>query len=532
MSSNIIKVLIVDDEYLVRNLLKKCIDWESINVRIIGEASSGEDAIDLVYKCQPDLIFTDICMTNMDGIEFADFVIKKYPNIKVVVISGYDDFKYAQRSIQAGIKDYLLKPINDDVVLNTVLKIKKEINEERESISEYSILKKQFVENLPFLKERLFNRLIHLNKDIDEVKTQMDYLNFKFKYDNFQVAVMDIILKYQDNYSKKETIYDTKILDKLKKYLKQYEDINIFLDNDYRIIIIDNGKKSIFKKTFNDIKVDILSTLKYHYCIGIGSIKNGIENIEKSYEEALEALNYRIILGQNSVIKYDDINLSNGTQDNVTIKIDDKLQVYFLSGSEKMIQNIIDGIFEKKDILINMPINNIKEYAFSYISIILETLKEFDRDVEEFNLKKYSIYKQIFEFDTIPDIKKYVMDISSKALEIIKYHKSKKSNKLMDDITEYVKLNLGDCELSLSKAAQVFFINPSYLSRIFKKEMKVNFMEYLSKLRIDKAIMLLNNTDLKAYEIGEKVGFSDSSYFSTCFKRYTGVSISEYKKIK
>lgn len=415
MNSNMIKVLIVDDEHLVRSLLKRCIDWNSIGMEIIGEASSGEAAIDLVDEHRPDLIFTDICMTNMDGIEFADFILKVYPNIKIVVISGYDDFKYAQRGIKAGIKDYLLKPIDDEVLLNIALKMKKEIEEERESISEYTILKKQFIENLPFLKERLFNRLIHTNTDINEVRRQMDYLNFRFKYDNFQVAVIEIILDKQDNYKKEETIYENKILEKLKEYLEQYEDINIFFDNNYRITIINNGQSGIFEKAFDNIRVNVLGTFDCYYCIGIGTIINGMENIQKSYKEALEALNYRMIPGEDSIINY---------------------------------------------------------------------------------------------------------------------NKTKRPNKLIDDIIGYVRLNLGDCELSLSKIAQVFFINPSYLSRTFKKEMEVNLMEYLVKLRIDKAMLLLNNTDLKAYEIGEKVGISDSSYFSTCFKRYAGVSVSEYKKVK
>jgi two-component system response regulator YesN len=532
MSSNIIKVLIVDDEHLVRNLLKKCIDWDSIGMEIIGEASSGEDAIELAYKYQPDLIFTDICMTNIDGIEFADAVIKMNPNIKVVVISGYDDFKYAQRSIRAGIRAYLLKPIDDEVVLETALNMKKEIEKERESIFKYTIMKKQLIKNLPFLKERFLNRIIKPKVDITEIKRQMNHLDFRFKYDTFQVAVIEIILKVQDSYDKSNIIYYKAIMDNLKGYLKQHESINIFFDDNYRIILMNNGDYGLLKKALDNIIVNILVNFKCYYCIGIGRIIDKMENIEKSYVEALEALNYRIIIGNNSMIKYDDINLPKKTQKDEIIEIDNKLKVYFLSGSQKIIQGIIDDIFEKEDTTMNLSINNIREFAFSYISTILEILKELDIDIKALHVGEYSIYEEIFEIDTIPDIKNYIMDISYKVIDIINYYKSKKSNKLIDDITEYVKINFGDCELSLSKVANIFFVNPSYLSRIFKKEMGINFLDYLVKLRIDKAIILLNNIDLKAYEVGEKVGIPDSSYFSTCFKKYTGFSITEYKKIK
>lgn len=403
MSISNIKVLIVDDEYLVRNLLKKCINWDELGMEIIGEASSGEDAIEIVSQYKPDLVFTDICMTNMDGIDFADFIIKKFSDIKVIVITGYNDFKYAQRSIKAGIKDYLLKPIDDKVVLDTVLKIKKEIEKEKEALSEYNILKKQIIKNKPFFIERLLNLIIQPDSDTNEVKKLMNYLNFKFKFDNFQVSVIEIIFGNQDNYLREteKIVYETKILNAIKEYFRPYEDIYIFFDINYKITILNNKYESNFEKDLEDIKETILNAFNYHYCIGVGNIKNGIENAEKSYKEALGSLNYP---------------------------------------------------------------------------------------------------------------------------------RSKKPNKLIDDISKYINLNLGDSELSQTKVAQIFFVNPSYLSRIFKKETGINFMDYLTKLRIEKAMILLKNTDLMAYEVGERVGIPDSSYFSRCFKRYIGVSASEYKK--
>jgi two-component system response regulator YesN len=405
MSSSIIKVLIVDDERLVRNLLIKRIDWTSIGMQIIGEAASGEDAIVLAEKYSPDLIFTDICMSNMDGIQFADYIIKKYPNIKVVVITGYDDFKYAQRSIKTGIKDYILKPIDDEVVLSTALKLKQEIEGERLAFSEYSSLKKQLCENKAFFVERLLNRLIQPNIVVEEVESQMSYLDFKFGSHMFQAAVIEILFRHQSDKAKdvEEIIYVTRILDTLKLFFKDNADIFVFFDMNYRITIINNGQENILEETILQVKTDVLSDLKYLHSIGIGTIKAGIENIEKSYKEALEALNQT---------------------------------------------------------------------------------------------------------------------------------KGKKPNKLIDDISEYIRLNLDDSELSLTKIAQVFFINSSYLSRVFKKETGINFMEYLTKLRIEEAKILLKNTDLMAYEVGEKIGISDSSYFSTCFKKYTGMSVSEYKKGK
>lgn len=531
MNENI-KVMIVDDEHLVRNLLKRCIDWKSIGMEIVAEASCAEDAFSLVEEHQPDLIFTDICMTHQDGIEFSDIIIKKYPNIKVVVLSGYEDFKYAQRSLRAGIKEYLLKPIDDEVIMTTALAMKKNIIEERKTLLEYDYIKKQLTENLPFLKERLLNRVIQPDIDIDLVNRQMEFMNFRFAYNNFQVAVIEIMFKHQF-----ETIVEEEklgcqeeIINKLREVFNEKENIHVFHDMNYRITILQNSEEDSLEKELKAMQTEILDNERFNYCVGIGGGILGLENAEKSYLEALEALNYRIILGKNTIIKYEDICHTKEVKDNKMLEIDEKVKVYLLTESEKMVKEYLSNTFNKKELLMSIPMNKIREFVIGYITIVMEVLKELDIDITELNSNKYNIYDHLFSLETIPEIEVYLKETSIMAIGLINQHKGKKSNKLINDIKKYVKENLGDAELSLTKVAEVFFINSSYLSRLFKKEIGVNFMDYITKLRIDKSIMLLRNTDLKAYEIGEQVGFPDSSYFSACFKKYTGISVSEYKK--
>lgn len=112
--NNVIQMITVDDEYLIRNLIKNCIDWNKIGVEIIGEASNSEEAIEIIKENQPDIVLTDICMPSTDGLDMSNYILDKYPNIKVVVITGYDEFEYAKRAIKVGVSDFILKPINDD----------------------------------------------------------------------------------------------------------------------------------------------------------------------------------------------------------------------------------------------------------------------------------------------------------------------------------------------------------------------------------------------------------------------------------
>lgn len=151
-----IKVVIVDDEYLERNLLKKCIDWAALGLKIVGEAGNADEALGVIEREKPDVLFTDVQMPGTDGIGLSELILQKHPEMKVVVLTGFDKFDYAQRSIKAGISDYLLKPIDSENVFHTAAKLKKNIEIGRKNKQDEQELKKQLYESLPYLRERFF----------------------------------------------------------------------------------------------------------------------------------------------------------------------------------------------------------------------------------------------------------------------------------------------------------------------------------------------------------------------------------------
>lgn len=156
----ILKVIIVDDEYLIRNLIKMKIDWEEVGMEVVGEAANAEQALELVDNLNPDIIFTDICMPSMDGIEFSKLVIERYSHIKIIIVTGYDDFEYARSSVRLGISDFILKPINSDELMQSLSKLRSIINSERNHEKEYNQLKKHVEESLPVLREKFLNQRV------------------------------------------------------------------------------------------------------------------------------------------------------------------------------------------------------------------------------------------------------------------------------------------------------------------------------------------------------------------------------------
>lgn len=142
--NNRIKIIIIDDEYLIRELIKNCVSWDEIDVDIVGEASNAAEGLSLISKNKPDIILTDICMPGPDGLDMSKSILEKYPDIKVIIITGYDEFEYAKRSIKLGVSDFILKPINDEELKSSVLKLKEEILEERLKERHYENIKQKF----------------------------------------------------------------------------------------------------------------------------------------------------------------------------------------------------------------------------------------------------------------------------------------------------------------------------------------------------------------------------------------------------
>ncbi|MGG6309379.1 response regulator [Paenibacillus macerans] len=525
-----INVLIVDDEYLVRNLLKNCINWEYINMEIVAEAADANEALELVRQYGPDIIITDIYMPIIDGITFSELVLKNRPDTKIVILTGYDDFQYAQRSIRAGVSDYLLKPIDDEEVLRTMTNLKALIDQERRSSQENSKLRSRLYDNLPYLKERFFNELINEEELQHPPLDKMLFLGIQFKYASFQVAVIE--LNPADGRAGNEharTTTGEAVLALVHKYFEPSPYTFVFIDSNHRIIILNNDETCDVYVHCELLKGRIIQETGGSVCIGIGLVKREIGEIGKSYKEALEALNYRVIVGNNVIILYNHIDLYNEYNTNDLNNLYNKLGFYIKAGLHDKVQETINEMYGSIDLKDKTVLSGIRNITVSIHLICIRQLSESGVAAEEARGIEGNL-QPCFELDTIPDIKRYLKEVTAETIRLINKRQVHKSGNSIDDIKNYIHEHYADTGLSLTQAAKVFYLNPSYLSRTFKKETGTNFIEYLTTVRVEKAISLLKEQDLKAFEIAKAVGISDSNYFSTCFKKYTGISVSDYRK--
>lgn len=534
-SMECLKVLIVDDEHLIRNLMKMRIKWEELGMEIVGEASSAREALDLIDEIIPDIIFTDICMPFMDGIEFSKIVTERFPHIKIVVITGYDEFEYAKRSVKLGVSDFLLKPINDEEIRAVALDLKEKIESERTHQKEYEQLKLQLEESLPYLKEKFLNELLQSELNADEIAEKLSYFKIAMNpgSDFFQTAVAEV------SYSQKGTgggeeeriLLAIQCADLIRQTFRNDSFVNVFFDNGRKIVILCNNEEIDLSECCEVIKTLIINKRKCFVCIGIGNKVQGMKNIKVSYGEACDALNYKVVIGKNQVVNYNDITFMKESQWRANFSKSEKLNFYIKAGLRDKAAELIDELFSELFYSRRHTIDRMRLEAFDILSACQHVILELN--IATSDIWKYSTqpYETVSKLDNLPELKEYLKSLISNIIEKVHSTNEKKANTLIEQIKEYIQKNMHNPDLSLSRVAKEFYISSSYLSRLFKQETTQTFVEYVTKIRIEKAVKLLKETDLKVYQVGEKIGIDDPHYFSIIFKKYTGLSINDFRKI-
>jgi two-component system response regulator YesN len=532
LSKTILKLMIVDDEDLVRDLFKHCLNWQELEACISGEAAGAREALELIEQEIPDIIFTDICMPYMDGIEFSRIVREKYPWIKIVILTGHEEFEYAKRSIQAGVTGFLLKPIQDQEIKQAILDLKAKIIREQAERDEYRHLKKQLTENLPYLKEKFFNELLHNQIGTFEIKGKIEYFQIDFQSNSFQVAIIEITPDNQQCYSgtEEQLIVGMQAMDLVAEYYGGKHRIHIFFDYQQRIVILNNDPLLDIPVLLESVKMLLQKQLNCSVTIGIGRNYPSPESIHYSYREAVEALRYKLLIGKDQIISYNDLNfipLENSPADYQN----DEFVFFIKAGCSEKAVNWLELFFTEIGNNHTLTIDSLRAKAFMILATILNTIDELGLRIGDVFDGDNEPYDQILKNDTIPEMKKYLTDLVLNITAVVRSLHDKKECKIAKEIQEYLMQNLANEDLSLTKVAKEFYLNPSYLSRIFKQATGTTFVEYLTKIRMETAIKLLRETDKKAYQIGETIGIPDPHYFGICFKKYTGMSINEFRKI-
>ncbi len=545
MVKELLTVAIVDDEYLIRELLEKRVNWEELGCRVVLKASSALEVYDYVDEYPLDILITDINMPIINGITMAKKIKNDYPHIKVVVLTGYNDFEYARSGIDIGIEGYLLKPINPSEIQKVLKKVILSIKSELEKKIAYESLLKRINEEKEYMRERIFIKMISQKLSISKIKQYGNVYDISVHADFHQIAIIDFILLNHDDLSEKDhypsmlkgkMILEDLILNKEKK-----DKVYIFSDVNNRLYIYNT-----------DADFNLLEELRYfikingvnNSCdvqIGVSLIKDDIQLLHQAYLEAKEALQLGVIQGHNKICSFEEANvLSHVSMDELYFDKElDDLRFFIKSGLKNEAKEVVNQLFD----YISQSISHTDNHKISFLRIqitrIISNLKflvlSLNKEIQA-NLsdsKRQALMNDITsicQLETISMGQDYIIETVSDMIDTINHYKNHIDNDRLDEIDNYIVEHLSSPELSLKNTAKYFYMNSSYLSRIYKKKRGVSFKERMIKLRMEKGVELLRNKDLKVYEVANQVGIIDANYFSVCFKKYMNMSISEYRK--
>lgn len=527
------KVLLVDDEKWVRATIKKLLPIEQLELNLVGEASNGIEALELTHQLVPDIVITDLRMPGLDGIELIRSLKATFPNILTIIISGYSDFTYAQQAIKLEAFDYILKPVNEKDLFDVLSKAKKSLITKRERLSRESMAENEYKKSVEQLRQIFLNdTLTKENLTLDQLKTKFQYFKLPLEV-SLKIGLLAFVIDYPINNSiiNKEALSSFKnIIDlSMEKYLKVITFINENVEN--QCVALYNIKKNhsltSIKAILSAIQKDIWSEYSITFSVGISSQENFADKLSKTYNEAIEALQYKISNGHSSLKCFNEIDRNNKNKFSISESVLDKIVITMKLLEKETITSVIDEIFDEIDYNIT-PIHVVKSELWNLLVNIVNCLECKTFTVVSLNeYADHSFYHKFKNLNSAPDIKIFTQTIINYICES-HLKKAIQNPKTIDVVKEYLASNYNHI-ITLELISNYVNFSPTYFSELFKKETGQNFIHYLTELRILKAKELLKTTNLKIYEIGEQVGYPDEKYFRKVFKRIVGIKPSEYK---
>ncbi len=526
------KLIIVDDEEEVRQGIIDKIDWAAFDFEVIGQAENGREALDIIEENVPDVVITDICMPLMDGLELAGVIRESFPTVKMVILTGFDEFKFAQQAIRHGVADYILKPVLPRDINELMQKLKSRIEQEIEEKEDRDKLRQHYIESLPILKDSFLSSLLTGPQDAREIAQKTDVFGLNLSGSYYTTAVVSIDAESLQEGHDAE-LMKFAVLNIAQEIVSRRSIGEAFFYDNMPVIIagVENDEKKIAYNrvylTLEEIRQNVEKFLKLTITAGVGSFFCGLGHMKESYHSALTALEYKLVLEGNKVISVDDL------EPEITdvILLDEKKERALITsikfGSEEDVADAVDALFEDLD-GVKASIRDYQIYFIEVFAVLSRLAKVLRLDVEGI-FPSHSMYVEIGSFNNMDEIKAYIKSLSLRLMDQVADRMVNSTQVLLEKAQSYIDQNYQDPDLTIQKLADHLFISASYLSLIFKKEAGQTFLKYLISVRLEAAKAMLRDPETKVTEVAEKVGYPDVSYFSYFFKKNFGVSPREYR---
>ena len=542
-----LKVFLAEDETLIREGLRDNIPWEQYGYRFVGEAADGEMALPLIRKTKPDVLITDIKMPFMDGLTLAKVAKKEIPGLKVVILSGYDDFNYAKQAINIGVEDYLLKPITKNALIERLTEIRSRYEHEKTQKEYYEKFHREMQAYEKNSSRDFFEALVSGSMDMMEIYRRSEKLGLDIVAEAYNVLIFT--MNCEEDFSGQREGYsewEAESLELLEEFFSENTSAMLFRCNIFSYGVLIKGQKETIEENTRSCVSEIQRIFdrkeqKRQWFVAAGEPVERLSQIQKSYYSASRAFSHRYLYDEN-ILYYDEMasmEKKNVTEDDSTYlqKVDVNalnpaiLQKFLSNGLLEETENFVKDYFyaigqEPLESLVfrNYVTLNVRFSVMSFLKEIGCDTRTLEQEDTEDVLSESS--------KSLENAIAYAEKIISQAIALRDQNSGNKNRSILKTAVDFIDSHYTEEDMSLNKAANAANVSANHFSALFSQNMGQTFIEYLTNLRMNKAKEYLRCTSMRSSEIAGEIGYKDAHYFSYLFKKTQGMTPSDYRKAR
>lgn len=516
------KVFLVEDESFTREGIRVKVDWQSVGFAFSGEAADGEMALPLIEAAQPDVIITDIKMPFMDGLQLSKIIREYMPWVKIIIISGHDEFEYARTALKLGVTEYLLKPITSAELITVLRKVATMLDQERNERENLKRLQKQVEGDLLLRREQFLLRMVMGGISSAEAIELGQQLGLNLVAKHYLVMLIKIELCDAGK------PFDYQVCQRVEKTVAHLAsnnpDILLTKKDLEELVLIIKGEdpealhqEAIFWGEL--IRKEVGSDPVCKLVIEIGAPQQRLSDIHRSFAEAMVKSMGREHMLENPVenlagIKFDHTEFENYLKFGSLADFD----TFFATHLEPICQTALQSEL-------------VRHYVFLEILLtIAQFVSDLGDEVSQVAPEVQEIENLLQSITTIEQMKGELRRIISSALVFRNSQANHERSMIIQQAKAYIDSHFTDPDLQMNKVAAQCNLSSNHFSTVFSQEMGVSFRDYINNLRLNRAKELLRSTNIMCAQVAYQCGYNDPHYFSTFFKKKTGFTPQEFRE--
>lgn len=538
-----LKVFLVEDESIVREGLKKNIPWQEYGYQFMGEASDGEMALPMIRKIRPDVLITDIKMPFMDGLALSQIVTQEIPDIRIIIISGYDEFEYAQRAIRVGVEQYLLKPITRGALRKVLLEIREKIETEKEQKNYLETFQNEMKEYEDYSRRSFLEKVFGGVLSVQQIYEEAAKLSLELDAPCYNLVLLSLQAKHQNpEIAVREPEGINRVREALLRFFMRFPEYLAFRWNISLYGILIKGEtermEELEQRCISNIeKICREEEFSMEWYAAIGRPVERLSLLPECYTKVNHILAHRFFNPQQHILtEKDAVEFLPGKDTKSFESVDSAkvnpeiIQGFLREGKQEEIEDFVNGYLAGvKDALESRLFRdylllNVRFTTVNYMEVLGISKEELLAEDDNEKVREVSVNSR--------DIYGYIQELLERALILRDRESENQGKKVLKKGLEYIEEKFSEDTLSLNSVAGAIGVSGNYFSSVFSQEMQMTFIEYVTKKRMDKAKKLLRQSEMHSGDIAAEVGYKDPHYFSFVFKKTVGCTPREYRNGK